>query len=400
MLLLEEGTIAMWKKGVKTAVILILCFAVITVWSVEKWSQTVQGDLPSKTAVILHAINHNLVSLDTNITVPDFLTPDRSKEDGVTMERHDTTITTGGKNTEIPVRVYSYSDTENAPVIVYYHGGAFLKGYGSLDTHENVIRSLAARTGAVVISPAYRVAPEYEYPAAVKDSYNTLQWARRHAEQYGGNPDKIAVAGDSAGGNLAAVTAMKARDENGPDLFAQLLFYPLTTFRDVNFDSRTTYDSGYFLLSRQVMQKAREAYTPKQRMWDNPYTSPLHAQNVSNLPPAYIVTSEFDPLRDEGEKYGRKLHEAGIPVQTTRYQGAMHGFVSFFQIMKRGDHALAQSAAFLERASSGTIEDPDTYTVSKYDGPSGLTWLQNEAEALAIGAFLVGKSVYDRVMNK
>ncbi|MFD2704516.1 alpha/beta hydrolase [Salibacterium lacus] len=389
----------MWKKGLKTVVIFMLCFAVVTVWSVEKWSQTVQGDLPSKTAVILHAVNHNLVSLDTNITVPDFLTPGSSKNDGVTMEREDTTIA-AGSNAEIPVRVYSYSNTENAPVIVYYHGGAFLEGYGSLETHENIIRSLAARTGAVVISPEYRVAPEYEFPTAVEDSYKTLQWAGRHAAEYGGDPDKIAVAGDSAGGNLAAVTAMKARDENGPDLFAQLLFYPLTTFRDVNFESRITYDSGYYLLSRQVMLKAREEYTPKQQMWDNPYTSPLHAKDLSGLPPAYIITAEYDPLRDEGEKYGEKLHKAEVPVQAVRYRGTMHGFISFFQIMSRGDRALNKSAAFLNKASSGDVAHQKTYTVSKYNGPSGLTWFQEEAEALAIGAFLVGKSTLNRVMNK
>ncbi|MGY4690024.1 alpha/beta hydrolase [Salibacterium sp. K-3] len=388
----------MWKKGIKTVIIFVLMFSLITIWSIEKWSQTVQGELPSKTAVILHAVNHNIVTLDTDISLPNVVTPDGTGEDGVTMEREDTTIKAGEK-AEIPVRIYSYSNTEDAPVIVYYHGGAFLEGYGSLESHNNIIRSLAAKTGAVVISPGYRVAPEYAFPTAVEDSYKALQWARSNAEKYGGNPDRIAVAGDSSGGNLAAVTAMKARDEKGPDLFAQLLYYPLTTFRDTEFDSRITYDSGYYLLSRQIMLKAREAYTPKEQMWDNPYSSPLDAENLNGLPPAYIVTAEYDPLRDEGELYGEKLHDAGVPVQTTRYQGVMHGFVSFFEIMSSGNHVLNESARFVQKASSNSLNQEETYEVALYNGPSGLARIREEAEAFAMGAFLVGKSTMNRIMK-
>ncbi|MFZ4452361.1 alpha/beta hydrolase [Salibacterium aidingense] len=388
----------MWKKVIKFIVIASLLFSLITVWSIENWSQTAHGELPSKTAVVLHAINNNLVTLDTDIKAPEFLSPDAAKDKEVTMKRTDTTIDVG-KNNEIPVRIYRYSNVENAPVIMYYHGGAFLEGYGNLESHDNVIRSLAAKTGAVVVSPGYRVAPEYVFPAAVEDSYKALEWAFHHVEKFGGNPDKIAVAGDSAGGNLAAVTALKSRDQNGPELFAQLLFYPLTTFKDTNFESRTMYDSGYYLLSRQVMLKAREAYTPEQSMWQNPYTSPLNARDLSDLPPTLIITAEYDPLRDEGELYGEKLHEAGTPVETVRYKGVMHGFVSFFEIMSSGNSALQNSAEFLQEADTTSVKAKKEYNVTIQNGPSGFSRFKEEAEAFAIGAFLVGKSTFNRMMK-
>ncbi|RSL33491.1 alpha/beta hydrolase [Salibacterium salarium] len=375
-----------------------IIFAVITAWSIERWSQTAHGQLPSKTAVVLHAINNNLVSLDANIEAPDFLSPDSSSNDKV-MKKHDTSISVG-KSNEIPVRIYHYSDVEDAPVIMYYHGGAFLEGYGSLESHDSLIRSLAAKTGAVVVSPGYRVAPEYIFPTAVEDSYKALKWAHDNAEKYGGNPDKMGVAGDSAGGNLAAVTALKSRDLNGPDLFAQVLYYPLTTFRDVEFDSRTMYDSGYYLLSKQVMMKARSSYTPKESMWENPYTSPLNANDLSDLPPAHIITAQFDPLRDEGELYGEKLHEAGVPVNTVRYNGVMHGFVSFYEVMGSGNMALQESAQFLKKADDETPQPSKNYELRIEEGSSGFKHFKEEAEAFAIGAFLVGKSIMNLLTKK
>ncbi|WP_338021127.1 alpha/beta hydrolase [Bacillus piscicola] len=200
----------MWKKVIKIVTVISLVISLIIVWSIDDWSQTSQGKLPSKTAVILHAINNNLVSLNTNIEIPDFLSPKKTSTNGAKLLRQDQTIPLqNGK--ELPVRIYRYSNADNAPVILYFHGGAFMEGYGSLETHDNIIRTLAARTGAVVISPEYRVAPQYVFPVAVNDSYLTLEWAHKNAETFGGNPKKIAVAGDSAGGNLAAVTALQAR---------------------------------------------------------------------------------------------------------------------------------------------------------------------------------------------
>ncbi|MFB5661757.1 alpha/beta hydrolase [Alteribacillus sp. HJP-4] len=384
----------MWRKGIKIFLLSLTAIGLFIAWSIEDWSQTAQGELPSKTAVILHAVNNNLVPMDIDIEAPNFLSSAPVSNSDAKMLRDDLSIPVTGEES-IPVRVYRYSDAEDAPVLIYYHGGAFLDNYGNLDTHDNIMRSLASRTGAVVISPGYRTAPEHVFPTAVNDSYDALLWAEENAERFGGSPDKIAVAGDSAGGNLAAVTAMKARDENGPDLFAQLLYYPLTTFQDKNLDSRTTYDSGEFLLSRQVMMQARDAYTPDASMWSNPYSSPLGVADLEGLPPAYIVTAEFDPLRDEGELYGKYLHEHGVPVKTVRYEGVMHGFVSFYEIMKSGDRALTESARFLQTASQGETTTDEKYAVKNQHGPGGFVRMREEAEAFAIGAFLVGKSTME-----
>ncbi|GAE35760.1 alpha/beta hydrolase [Halalkalibacter akibai] len=176
-----------------------------------------------------------------------------------------------------------------------------MEGYGNIHTHDNIVRSLAARTNSIVIAVGYRVAPAYPFPAAIEDSYDALVWAYTNAADLGGDPSSIAVAGDSAGGNIATVVTLMSRDRNGPGISAQALLYPLTTFADIEFDSRLKYDSGYYLLSRSVMMRARDTYTPDEAFWVHDYTSPLDADNLSNLPPAIVITAEFDPLRDEGE---------------------------------------------------------------------------------------------------
>lgn len=374
---------------------LILSLAVAL--SVDDWSRTAHGKLPSKTAVILHAVNNNLVPVDIDVAIPEFLTPTSKGNTGVEMVKKDMFISSSANNNKLPVRIYHYSNTENAPVLIYLHGGAFMEGYGNVDTHDNIIRTLAARTGAVVISPSYRLAPDHIFPSAVNDSYQTLVWAFENAEKFGGDPDKIAIAGDSAGGNLATVTALKSRNENGPELFAQILYYPLTTFQDTPFESRATFDSGYYFLSRQVMMEARETYTPEASMWKHPYTSPLEAESLDDLPPALIITAQFDPLRDEGELYGEKLHEAGVPVQTVRYNGVMHGFISLYQIMKSGDSALQDSVRFLKETEHNKVSVQEEYELTVKHAPSGWDRVKEEAEAFVIAAFLVGKSTFHYV---
>ncbi|WP_100398638.1 alpha/beta hydrolase [Bacillus sp. FJAT-44742] len=387
----------MWKKSLK--IIILSSFAVIIalILSVQLWSSTDQGKLPSKTAVILHAVNNNLIPLD--IEAPAFLASTGSSNPEVVMlrENYETEVSDGHS---IDLRVYRYSNVEEAPIILYYHGGAFLEGYGSIDTHENVMRGLAARTGAIVIGVGYRVAPEHIFPAAVEDSYDALLWAYDHAEELGGDPSQLAVIGDSAGGNLAAVVTMMAKDREGPEIAAQILYYPLTTFRDVEFASRTAYDSGYYLLSRQVMLKARDAYTPEEDMWYNPYTSPLEAKDIDGLPPAFIVTAEFDPLRDEGELYGKKLHENGIPVETVRYRGVMHGFVSFYEVMRSGEMAMNHSVRFLGEAFAGEVNEvPEEFEIAVEQPPQGIARIKEEAEAYAIAAFLIGRTTWSQFHN-
>ncbi|PSL50595.1 acetyl esterase [Salsuginibacillus halophilus] len=368
------------------------------VLAVEYWASTDEGTLPAKTAVILHAVNNNIVSLD--FEPPElfdnhpFQTSSGNAGGGpMLINEHEQLETNDGYH--VPLEIFRYNDAEDAPILVYFHGGAFLEGYGSLHTHQDLMRELAQRTGAVVVGVGYRVAPDHTFPTAAEDAYEGLKWAVNHAEALGGSEEDVIVAGDSAGGNLAAVTSMMARDRNGPEIAGQVLYYPLTTFEDAAFASRMEYDSGYYLLSRQVMEKARDAYTPQPEMWKNPYTSPLEADSFENLPPALILTAEYDPLRDEGELYAEKLHEAGVPVNTIRYEGVMHGFVSFFEVMESGQQGLQDTSQFVQRMTAEEPEHDEVFAIQSKSQPSGMERVREQAEAYAIAAFLIGRSAWN-----
>ncbi|MBB5173661.1 alpha/beta hydrolase [Texcoconibacillus texcoconensis] len=371
--------------------LLVAAMFIVIALAVHIWQTTDEGKLPAKTAVILHAVNNNLVSLDIDIQPPQFLSRSSGGGNPLLVEERYVPVKDDG---QIPVRMYRPQGEGPFPVILYYHGGAFMEGYGNIETHDNIVRSLAARTQSVVISVGYRLAPDYVFPTAVEDSYAALLWAKEHAEDFQGDPSSIAVAGDSAGGNLATVTAMMSRDRNGPDLTAQVLFYPLTTFRDIELESREIYDSGYYFLSRQVMYLARDLYTPNEMMRSNPYTSPLHADDLSGLPPALVITAEFDPLRDEGEKYAQKLADDEVPVQATRYRGVMHGFISLYEIMQSGRYGLQEASAFLRQAQEGEIEQMP-YQLQVRQPPQGMDRAREQAEAFAIAAYLLGRTGVD-----
>ncbi|WP_017727507.1 alpha/beta hydrolase [Halalkalibacterium ligniniphilum] len=376
--------IKMIRNVFLTTFALLLFFCLITILLVENWTHTEAGKVPVKTAVLLHAINHNLVT-------PDMKPPKMFTSSGAsTSYTRDMISIPVSDGSTIPARIYQPKAEGPHPIIMYYHGGAFLEGYGDINTHDNIVRSLAARTQSIVISVGYRVAPAHPFPTAIEDSYEALVWAVQNAHSINGDSEKIAVVGDSAGGNIATVVSLMARDRNGPELAAQAMLYPLTTFKDTPFQSRESYDSGYFLLSRNVMLRAREYYTPLKEMWDSPYTSPLDAKQLNRLPPALIITAEFDPLRDEGEAYGKRLADSGIPVEAVRYNGVMHGFVSFYEVMQRGDHALHHTAMYLKRAFHGEVSH-SPYRLMVYGEPSTQEALQDRVEAYAIGGFLIGK---------
>ena len=357
--------------------------------SVYLWQTTDEGRLPAKTAVVLHAINNNLVTLDINVRVPQIVSG--GSGGGNPLLREDLYMPVQG-DVQIPLRIYRPQGEGPFPILMYYHGGAFIKGYGDIDTHNNIIRSLAARTGSVVIAVGYRVAPEHVFPAAVEDSYAAINWAVENAETFNGDPKLLSVAGDSAGGNLATVMTLMARDRNGPEITSQVLLYPLTTFQDIPLESRDMYDSGYYLLSRQVMYRARDLYTPDEVMWGSPYTSPLQAENLSDLPPALVITAEFDPLRDEGEAYAKRLSESGVPVRATRYRGVMHGFVSFYEVMQSGQYGLQEVSSFLRQANQGTLQVPEPYQLQVRQPPQGMDRVRDQTEAFAIAAYLLGRT--------
>jgi acetyl esterase len=245
----------------------------------------------------------------------------------------------------IPTRVYRPGD-ELAPVLVYFHGGGWV--LGSLVTHHGVCATLARLSGCVVCSVDYRLAPEHRFPAALDDAWAATTWIAEHAEEISGRPGALAVGGDSAGGNLAAVCAMRARDEGLP-LALQLLVYPVC---DADLDTSTyrEFADGYFLTA-DGMRWFWDHYLPEgdgDRF--QPDASPLRAADVGGTAPALVMTVEFDPLRDEGEAFARRLEEAGVPVTLTRYDGMIHGFFRMPGVIGRANDALAEAAEALRAA--------------------------------------------------
>lgn len=248
---------------------------------------------------------------------------------------------------DIPVRVYTPAGNGPLPLLIYFHGGGWV--LGSLATHDGVCRALASGAGCVVVSVDYRLAPEHRYPAAAEDCYAATQWCAAHAAELGAAGDRLAVAGDSAGGNLAAVVAQMARDRGGPRLRFQLLVYPAT---DATFETPSYRDNaeGYLLTTADMHwfwdhylgdapQRGREAYA-----------SPLRAASLAGLPPALIITAEFDPLRDEGEAYGQALEEAGVAARVSRYDGMIHGFFGMGQMIPRAQDAVREACGHLRMA--------------------------------------------------
>jgi acetyl esterase/lipase len=249
---------------------------------------------------------------------------------------------------EIPVRVYSPS-AEPAPVLVYFHGGGWV--LGSLNTHHGVCATLARLSGCVVCSVDYRMAPEHRFPAALDDAWAVTTWVAEHPDDVGGRPGALALGGDSAGGNLAAVCALKARDASLP-IALQLLVYPVT---DADFETSTyrEFADGYFL-TRYSMHWFWDHYLPDGERFQ-PDASPLRADDVSGTAPALVITAEFDPLRDEGDAYARRLEEAGVPVTLSRYDGMIHGFFRMPAVMDKANDALAEAAAALKAAFAATV---------------------------------------------
>ena len=253
-----------------------------------------------------------------------------------------------GPDSEIPVRIYWPSSADRQPILLFYHGGGFR--LGDLDTYDPICRELAARSGAIIVSVAYRLAPEHVYPAAVDDSYAALEWVHAHAADIGGDATRLAVGGDSAGGNLAAAVSLKARDLAGPPIVFQLLIYPVLDLAEMATESHKLFAEGY-LIGGAAHEFTRDSYTPNPADRRSPYASPLLADDLTDLPPALVITAAFDPLRDEGEMYARKLADAGVRAGATRYEGVPHAFLYAPVAMSRKtDGALDEAAAALRGA--------------------------------------------------
>ena len=254
-----------------------------------------------------------------------------------------------GPKGAIPVRVYAplgVAPDPAPPLVVYYHGGGWV--VGSLQSHDPECRALANAAGAVVMAVDYRLAPEHKFPAPVDDSWAACQWAAANAAEIGADPSRVAIGGDSAGGNLAAVVAQLAASAGAPRLALQVLIYPVTDAA-TDTDSYHRYDEGY-VLSRAGMQHFIATYINEPAEADDPRVSPLLADDVSGAAPALVVTASHDPLLDEGKAYADKLAAAGVPVEYVCFDGVTHGFQLWGTALEATDELVARMAKALKHA--------------------------------------------------
>ncbi len=257
-----------------------------------------------------------------------------------------------GDLADIPARIYwpPVQQHDNLPVLVYYHGGGW--AIGDLDTHDHVARAHAVGAEAIVVSVDYRLAPEHPFPAGVEDSWAALRWVGEHAAELGGDPTRIAVAGDSAGGNLSAIMALRARDAGGPPLVFQLLWYPVAV-GDLKAPSFIENADAY-ILNQDVMNAFLTWYLPGVDL-DDPASlptdvAPANAESLSGLPPAFIGTAEHDPLRDDGGRYAELLTAAGVAVQHSNEPTMVHGYVSLALASPAATEAAERGIAALRAA--------------------------------------------------
>jgi len=254
--------------------------------------------------------------------------------------------TIDGPGGPLGLRLYTPEGSAPFPVIIYCHGGGYV--VGDLDTQDMIARALCAWSGAIVVSVDYRLAPEHPFPAAPDDTFAALQWAAGHAADFGGDPDRIAVGGDSAGGNLAAVVSIALRDAGESWLRFQLLIYPATDMRQVA-DSHRRNGEGY-LLTTDAIRWFREHYMGPEADITDWRASPLLASNLSGLPPALVITAGFDPLRDEGRQYADALSAAGTRAQYVCFERQLHGFINMTRVIPEAHTAVRLAADACARA--------------------------------------------------
>jgi acetyl esterase len=254
---------------------------------------------------------------------------------------------------EIPIRIYRPRVHRCDCLVIYFHGGGFV--LGSVETHDHVSRLLCDIAGCTVMSVDYRLAPEHRFPAATDDCLAAVRWAGDNIDALAASPHEIILFGDSAGANLATVTTLRLRDEGGPRPGGQVLVYPVTNYHTPPTQSYLDNASGYSL-TRAAMIRFWSDYLSDVGDALHPHASPLRAADLSGLPPALIMTAEFDPLRDEGEAYAAKLGEHGVTVTVIRLDGMIHGFLRMAAASVRARHAYDQIANWIHapRAQAGT----------------------------------------------
>lgn len=245
----------------------------------------------------------------------------------------------------VAMRLYHPQPGTPLPVFVYYHGGGWV--VGNCDTHDSLCRQVADFAQLAVLSVDYRLAPEHPFPTPLDDCFAAVQWVIDHGASYELDPFRLAVGGDSAGGNLAAAVALRAREENGPDLRAQVLIYPVI---EPNFESRSYREYATGLnLTKNTMQWFWDQYVPKADTRRDPWVVPSSAESLADLPPCLTILAECDVLRDEGAMYAQRLADAGVDVTTTEYEGLLHGFVQLASPFTRATEAREEIAQFLRK---------------------------------------------------
>ncbi len=303
--------------------------------------------------MILDAMAQSDFQLTTEITpqqMRDGMTAGSMMTEVADVAKVENTAIPGPDNNDIPIRVYwpmgCDPDQDVLPGVVFFHGGGWV--IGSIDTHDGQVRKLCNGSGAVFVSVDYRLAPEDPFPAGAEDCYAAAVWVAQNGGQFGIDTTKLAVAGDSAGGNLAAVVSQMARDRHGPEFLFQLLVYPVCDMETARWPSMQENKDGPFLTT-EIMEWFHAHYLADNEPTE-PYISPIRASDLSNLPSALVITAEYDPLRDEGEAYGQALQDAGVEVEIMRVDGMFHGFFGFGEFIDKAKETMDYASAALRDA--------------------------------------------------
>ncbi len=255
--------------------------------------------------------------------------------------------TIAGPAGPVSVRIYTPEGIGPFPILIIMHGGGWV--LGNLDTFDVYSRAVTNRAGCLSISVDYRLAPENKFPVPLEDCYAVTKWAAEHGAEVGGDPSRLGILGDSAGGNLAAGLALLARDKGGPKITFQVLVNPALEYPDPGTPSMQELGRDYGITS-EGLRFGLDAYMSGEADRQNPYFAPLRSNNLVGLPPALVLTAEYDPLRDEGEIYAERLKEAGVSVEVKRYEGVLHGWVVMAVVIDKGKQALNDIGAALRAA--------------------------------------------------